>query len=76
MDKNILFAKPLKTWAVYDMMPQQVHVAPNADMIMHELAISCECNPRVEIEGEGVLFVNHNAIDGRILLEDLQDQQN
>ncbi len=76
MDRRILFAEQSKDWAIFDLMPQQVHVTPRNDTIGHVLSICCECSPKIIIEGEGALLVNHNAIDGRILLEDLDDQLN
>jgi len=42
-----------------------IHVLPNNDLAEHLEAEGCPCNPRVEIQDNGVAVVIHNSWDKR-----------
>jgi len=50
-----------------------VHVVPQDDTKPHTLDLHCECNPRKEVAAKGHLVVIHDAFDGRVVLEQVEE---
>lgn len=45
------------------------HILPINDLKEHEEISTCECMPKVEIQGNGDLLIIHNSFDGREIIE-------
>lgn len=49
-----------------------LHVYPINDLKEHDLASTCECGPRLEIENGEMIFI-HTSYDGREIIEQVNE---
>lgn len=56
----------------YKLKQREVHIVPEADLVMHTLSRDCACQPQFEVDaGPGI--ISHNSWDQREMYEVLKE---
>lgn len=60
-------------WLV-EVTDTSTHILPLNDIVLHEQAPNCHCQPKTEMLPNGNLMLIHNSYDGREYIERLFDK--